>query len=166
VCFNFPPAASDEAARLEQRMMMNLNTFPTRQPSGFTLIEVMVVVVILGILAALIVPNVIGQGDKARVGTTKSTLSTVANSLDLYKLDNHQYPTTQEGLDALLHQPANAKNWLQGGYIKGGMPKDGWGNDLQYVAPGSNGQAYDLYSFGADGKEGGENEDAEIAHVQ
>jgi general secretion pathway protein G len=146
--------------------MMNLKTLSTRQQSGFTLIEVMVVVVILGILAALIVPNVIGQGDKARVGTTKSTLSTVANSLDLYKLDNHQYPTTQEGLDALIHQPANAKNWLQGGYIKGGMPKDGWGNDLQYVAPGSNGQAYDLYSFGADGKEGGENEDAEIVHVQ
>ncbi|MEY2864298.1 MAG: hypothetical protein RLY58_2005 [Pseudomonadota bacterium] len=145
---------------------MNLKTLSTRQQSGFTLIEVMVVVVILGILAALIVPNVIGQGDKARVGTTKSTLSTVANSLDLYKLDNHQYPTTQEGLDALIHQPANAKNWLQGGYIKGGMPKDGWGNDLQYVAPGSNGQAYDLYSFGADGKEGGENEDAEIVHVQ
>jgi general secretion pathway protein G len=147
-------------------MMMNLNTLRTRQQSGFTLIEVMVVVVILGILAALIVPNVIGQGDKARVGTTKSTLSTVANSLDLYKLDNHQYPTTQEGLDALIHQPANAKNWLQGGYIKGGMPKDGWGNDLQYVAPGSNGQAYDLYSFGADGKEGGEGDDAEIVLTQ
>lgn len=145
---------------------MNLNTLRTRQQSGFTLIEVMVVVVILGILAALIVPNVIGQGDKARVGTTKSTLSTVANSLDLYKLDNHQYPTTQEGLDALIHQPANAKNWLQGGYIKGGMPKDGWGNDLQYVAPGSNGQAYDLYSFGADGKEGGEGDDAEIVLTQ
>lgn len=134
--------------------------------SGFTLIEVMVVIVILGILAALIVPNVIGQGDKARVGTTKSTLSTVANALDLYKLDNHQYPSTQEGLDALIKQPASAKNWLQGGYIKGGLPKDGWGADLQYVAPGSNGQAYDLYSFGGDGKEGGEGTDADIFLTQ
>lgn len=129
---------------------------------GFTLIEVMVVVVILGILAALIVPNVIGQGDKARVGTTKSTLSTVGNALDLYKLDNHKYPTTQEGLDALINKPASAKNWLNGGYIKGGMPKDGWGNDLQYVSPGANGRGFDLYSFGADGKEGGENDDADL----
>jgi general secretion pathway protein G len=129
---------------------------------GFTLIEVMVVVVILGIMAALIVPNVIGQGDKARVGTTKSTLSTVANALDLYKLDNHKYPTTQEGLDALINKPASAKDWLAGGYIKGGLPKDGWGNDLQYVAPGSGGRAFDLYSFGADGKEGGEENDADL----
>jgi general secretion pathway protein G len=136
------------------------------QQSGFTLIEVMVVVVILGILAALIVPNVIGQGDKARVGTTKSTLSTVANALDLYKLDNHQYPSTQEGLDALINQPADAKNWLKGGYIKGGMPKDGWGNDLQYVAPGSNGRAFDLYSLGSDGKEGGDDDAADIVLEQ
>jgi general secretion pathway protein G len=133
-----------------------------RVEQGFTLIEVMVVVVILGILAALIVPNVIGQGDKARVGTTKSTLSTVGNALDLYKLDNHKYPTTQEGLDALINKPASAKNWLNGGYIKGGMPKDGWGNDLQYVSPGSNGRGFDLYSFGADGKEGGDNDDADL----
>ncbi len=129
---------------------------------GFTLIEVMVVVVILGILAALIVPNVMGQSDRARVGTTKSTLSTVANALELYKMDTHHYPTTQEGLDALVHKPANASNWLDGGYIKGGLPKDGWGNDIQYVAPGGNGKPYDLYSFGADGKEGGEGPDADI----
>lgn len=130
--------------------------------SGFTLIEVMVVVVILGVLAALIVPNVIGQGDKARAGTTVSTLATVSNSLDLYRLDNGKYPTTQEGLDALINKPASASNWLQGGYIKGGMPKDGWGNDLQYIAPGSNGRAYDLYSFGGDGKEGGSDLDEDL----
>jgi general secretion pathway protein G len=100
------------------------------------------------------------------VGTTKSTLSTVANALDLYKLDNHQYPTTQEGLDALINQPADAKNWLKGGYIKGGLPKDGWGNDLQYVAPGSNGRAFDLYSLGSDGKEGGDDDGADIVLEQ
>ena len=133
-----------------------------RVEQGFTLIEVMVVVVILGILAALIVPNVLGQGDKARVGTTQSTLATVSNALDLYKLDNHKYPSTQEGLDALINKPASAKNWMAGGYIRGGMPKDGWGNDLQYVSPGANGRAYDLYSFGADGKEGGEENDADL----
>ncbi len=130
--------------------------------SGFTLIEVMVVIVILGILAALIVPNVIGQGDKARVGTTKSTLSTTASALDLFKLDNSRYPTTQEGLDALIHKPADAKTWPNGGYIKGGMPKDGWGNDLQYIVPGSEGKPYDLYSFGADGKEGGDEDAADV----
>lgn len=131
--------------------------------SGFTLIEVMVVVVILGILAALIVPNVIGQGDNARAGTTVSTLATVSNSLDLYRLDNSKYPSTQEGLDALINKPASASNWLQGGYIKGGLPKDGWGNDLQYISPGSNGRAYDLYSFGADGKEGGSDLDQDLS---
>lgn len=134
--------------------------------SGFTLIEVMVVIVILGILAALIVPNVIGQGDKARVGTTKSVLSTTASALDLFKLDNARYPTTQEGLDALIHKPATAKTWPEGGYIKGGMPKDGWGADLQYIAPGSDGKPFDLYSFGADGKEGGEGNDADIVLQQ
>jgi len=130
--------------------------------SGFTLIEVMVVIVILGILAALIVPNVIGQSDKARVGTTKQVLATTASALDLFKLDNARYPTTQEGLDALVHKPADAKTWPNGGYIKGGMPKDGWGNDLQYIAPGSNGKPYDLYSFGSDGKEGGDDDASDI----
>jgi general secretion pathway protein G len=141
---------------------MNNRGMIRRAQQGFTLIEVMVVVVILGILAALIVPNVLGQGDKARVGTTQSTLATVSNALDLYKLDNHKYPSTQEGLDALINKPASAKNWMAGGYIRGGMPKDGWGNDLQYVSPGANGRAYDLYSFGADGKEGGEENDADL----
>jgi general secretion pathway protein G len=134
--------------------------------SGFTLIEVMVVIVILGILAALIVPNVIGQSDKARVGTTKSVLSTTASALDLFKLDNSRYPTTQEGLDALIHKPASAKTWPNGGYIKGGLPKDGWGAVLQYISPGSDGKPFDLYSFGSDGKEGGEGDAADIALQQ
>lgn len=129
---------------------------------GFTLIEVMVVVVILGILAALIVPNVMGRGEKAKVDTTKITLANVASALDQYKLDNQKYPTTQQGLDALINQPAGAKSWMAGGYLKGGMPKDSWDNDLQYVSPGSSGRPYDLYSFGADGKEGGDGNDADL----
>lgn len=148
----------------------NLKTLDTRSKasqglhhaSGFTLIEVMVVVVILGVLAALIVPNVMGRGEKAKVDTSKITLSSIASALDQYKLDNNRYPNTQEGLDALINQPASAKNWMQGGYVKGGFPKDSWDNDLQYVAPGSNGLAFDLYSFGADGKEGGEGNDADL----
>lgn len=133
-----------------------------RAQQGFTLIEVMVVVVILGILAALIVPNVMGRGEKAKVDTSKITLANVASALDQYKLDNQKYPTTQEGLDALINQPAGAKSWMAGGYLKGGMPKDSWDNDLQYVSPGSSGRPYDLYSFGADGREGGEGNDADL----
>jgi general secretion pathway protein G len=135
------------------------------QQNGFTLIEVMVVIVILGILAALVVPSVLGQSDKARVGTSKQVLATTASALDLFKLDNTRYPTTQEGLDALIHKPADAKTWPNGGYIKGGMPKDGWGADLQYISPGSDAKPYDLFSFGSDGKEGGE-DDAKDLYLQ
>ena len=92
--------------------------------SGFTLIEVMVVIVILGVLAALIVPNVMGRGEKAKVDTTVIKLQSIAGSLDQYKLDNGKYPSMQEGgLDALVNQPATAKNWLPGGYVKGVIRK-------------------------------------------
>lgn len=130
---------------------------------GFTLIEVMVVIVILGVLAALIVPNVMGRGEKAKVDTTAITLKSVAGSLDQYKMDNGKYPSMQDGgLNALVTKPESAKNWLPGGYIKGGYPKDSWDNDIQYVIPGSEGRPYDLYSFGADGQSGGEENDADI----
>jgi len=121
--------------------------------TGFTLIEVMVVIVILGVLAALIVPNVMGRGEKAKVDTTVIKLQSIAGSLDQYKLDNGKYPSMQEGgLDALVNQPATAKNWVPGGYVKGGFPKDSWDNELQYVIPGTDGRSFDLYSFGADGR--------------
>ena len=137
-----------------------------RTQSGFTLIEVMVVIVILAVLAVLVVPNVMGRGEKAKVDTTHITLKSVAGALDQYKLDNGHFPTTQEGgLDALVQQPANAKNWLPGGYVKGGYPKDSWDNDLQYNNPGSEGRTYDLYSFGADGKQGGDGNDADIYYT-
>ncbi|ENV42608.1 TPA: type II secretion system major pseudopilin GspG [Acinetobacter nosocomialis] len=134
-----------------------------KRASGFTLIEVMVVIVILGVLAALIVPNVMGRSEKAKIDTTQITLKGVAGALDQYKLDNGHFPTMQEGgLDALIKQPATAKNWMPGGYVKGGYPKDSWKNDIQYVIPGKDGHPFDLYSFGADGKEGGEGNDADI----
>lgn len=134
-----------------------------KKASGFTLIEVMVVIVILGVLAALIVPNVMGRGEKAKVDTTAITLNSVATALDQYKLDNGKYPSMQDGgLEALVKQPASAKNWLPGGYLKGGYPKDSWENDLQYVIPGSESRSFDLYSFGADGQSGGEGTDSDI----
>ena len=141
----------------------------TRQPlrsasdqSGFTLIEIMVVIVILAILAGLVVPKVVGQSDKARVKTTETALATVSNALDMYKVDNSRYPTTAQGLEALSTPPADAKNYPEGGYIKGGYPTDGWENEMQYVSPGSEGRPYDLFSLGADGQQGGEGQDADL----
>lgn len=133
------------------------------QQSGFTLIEVMVVVVILGILAAVIIPNVVGKDEQARRTLAKTSLSNVANALEMYRLDNHKYPTTQEGLDALVNKPASAKVFPQGGYLKS-VPNDPWDNPIQYVSPGSGGKPYDLYSFASDGQEGGEGDNADIYH--
>lgn len=136
-----------------------------RRQGGFTLIEVMVVVAILGILATIVMTNVIGKDDQARVTTTRASLSAVAKSLDMYKLDNHKYPTTDEGLNALVEKPASAKTWPDGGYLSR-LPEDPWGHPFQYVYPGSSGRKYDLYSLGADGAEGGEGYDADIYYQQ
>lgn len=127
---------------------------------GLTLIEVMVVVTILALLAAMIVPNVIGQGEKAKVDLASANMKSIENALDLYKLDNNQYPTTEEGLEALVNKPESAKNWNPGGYLKS-MPTDPWGNEYVYISPGVDGP-YDLYSLGADGAEGGEGFNADI----
>lgn len=142
--------------------MKTLKQFRTMNAGqrGFTLIEVMVVVAILGILATIVMTNVIGKDEQARVTTSQASLSSIANALELYKLDNHKYPTTDEGLEALVNKPASAKTFPEGGYLRK-MPEDPWGNPFQYVVPGSN-KAFDLYSWGADGAEGGEGSDADI----
>ncbi len=130
---------------------------------GFTLLEVMVVVVILGILATLVVPKIIGRPDEARVIAAKQDIASVMQSLKLYRLDNQRYPTTEQGLQALVARPAAAPvplNWKAGGYLER-MPKDPWGNLYQYLNPGVHGEI-DLFSFGADGAPGGEGNDADI----
>ena len=141
---------------------MSTKIAPRSQQQGFTLIEVMVVIVILAIMAGLVVPKVVGQGDKARVKTTETALATTSNAIDMFKVDNGRYLTTQEGLNALTTPPQGAKNFPEGGYLKGGFPKDGWDNELQYVQPGSEGRTYDLFSLGGDGQEGGEGNNADI----
>ena len=136
-----------------------------RTQGGFTLIEIMVVVVILGILAALVVPQVMSRPDQAKVTVAKGDIKAIAAALDMYKLDNFTYPSTQQGLDALVKKPSGnpqPKNWNRDGYLKR-LPKDPWGNDYQYLSPGAQGQ-FDLYSFGADGKPGGSDLNADIGN--
>jgi general secretion pathway protein G len=131
---------------------------------GFTLIEIMVVVVILGILAALVAPNVIRRVDDARITKAKQDIRAYETALNLYRMDNFRYPTTEQGLEALFKQPTdpNIRNWKQGGYIDG-LKKDPWGNDYLYISPGTRGE-YDLYTLGADGKPGGEGPDADVGN--
>jgi len=130
---------------------------------GFTLLEVMVVVVILGILAALVVPKIISRPDEARVIAAKQDIASLMQALKLYRLDNQRYPTTEQGLQALVVRPASAPaapNWKTGGYLER-LPKDPWGNPYLYLNPGARGEL-DVYSLGADGAPGGEGNDADI----
>lgn len=131
---------------------------------GFTLIEIMVVMVILGLLVAIVAPNIMGRSDQARVTVAKTQMSNIANALDLYRLDNSHYPSTQQGLEALVSRPSGSpepRNWNPDGYLKT-VPEDPWGAGYQYISPGANG-AYDLYSFGSDGQEGGDGDAADIS---
>lgn len=136
-----------------------------RLQGGFTLIEIMVVVVILGILAAVVVPRIMDRPDDARIAKTKQDIRVLESALNLYKLDNFYYPTTQQGLEALVSAPSGeppAKNWKQGGYIKS-LPKDPWGNPYQYLQPGVKGE-FDLFSLGSDNRPGGEQAAADIGN--
>jgi general secretion pathway protein G len=132
---------------------------------GFTLIEIMVVVVIIGLLAAVIVPSVVNKVDEARVAKAKQDISSLETALTMFRLDNSRYPTTDLGLGALVTQPTDPsiRNWKPGGYVKR-VSKDPWGNDYQYVYPGTHGGEYDLYSLGADNQPGGEGTDADIGN--
>ena len=135
----------------------------SRGQGGFTLLEVMVVVVILGILAALVVPKIISRPDEARVIAAKQDIAAVMQALKLYRLDNHRYPTTEQGMQALVTQPATVPlppNWKTGGYVER-LPRDPWGNPYQYLNPGIHGEI-DVFSLGADGAPGGEGNDADI----
>lgn len=130
---------------------------------GFTLIEIMVVVVIMGILAALVVPKLMGRTDDARIQAARQDIGTLMQALKLYKLDNQRYPTTDQGLQALVVKPTSgpaANGWKSGGYIDK-LPKDPWGNPYQFLSPGIHGEL-DIFSYGADGQPGGEGNDADI----
>ncbi|MDR2219331.1 MAG: type II secretion system major pseudopilin GspG [Methylobacillus sp.] len=134
---------------------------------GFTLIEIMVVIVILGILAVLIVPKVMNRPDEARVIAAKQDIASITQALKLYKLDNLRYPTTEQGLQSLIARPSlppEPANWKTGGYLEK-LPNDPWGNPYQYLSPGLRGDV-DVMSLGADGASGGEGVDADIGSWQ
>lgn len=145
----FMPFSSRHARNIRQR--------------GFTLIEIMVVVVIMGILAALVVPKLMGRADDARIQAARQDIANIMQSLKLYKLDNGRYPTTEQGLQALVAKPTSGpepKGWKAGGYLDK-MPADPWKNPYQYLSPGLKGEV-DVFSFGADGQPGGAGNDADI----
>jgi general secretion pathway protein G len=136
-----------------------------RLERGFTLIEIMVVMVIIAILGALIGPQILGRVDEARATKAKQDIRALETALDLYKMDNFKYPTTDQGLEALVRKPddPSVRNWKEGGYVRQ-LSKDPWGNDYHYLAPGTHGKHYDLYTLGADNAVGGEGVDADVGN--
>jgi len=142
--------------------MKRMERFNAR-PGGFTLIEILVVVVILSILAALIVPKIMDRPDQARVVAAKSDIRAIDAALKLYRLDNSVYPSTEQGLQALVTKPETGEippNWKASGYLDR-LPKDPWGHPYQYLNPGLHGEI-DVFSYGRDGQPGGDGVDADI----
>ena len=137
---------------------------PFATQRGFTLIEIMVVVVIIGILAALVGPKLFGQVDRARISAAKAEISTIENAMKFYRLDNFVYPSAEQGIEALVTKPndPNVKNWNPGGYLER-MPNDPWGNPYLYRNPGTEGEI-DILTLGADGAEGGDGNNADIGN--
>jgi general secretion pathway protein G len=138
---------------------------PPANAAGFTLIEIMVVVVIIGVLAAFIVPRVMDRPDQARLTRVHSDLRQIESALNMYRLDNFHYPATNQGLEALVNRPSGQpepRNWTSGGYLPR-LPRDPWGNPYQYLYPGVRGEV-DVWSWGADGQPGGEGMNADIGN--
>jgi general secretion pathway protein G len=134
-----------------------------RKRKGFTLVEIMAVIIIIGLLAAIVSVNFLGQTDKARVVTTKANLKMLHHAVAQFKMDTGRYPTEEEGLKVLIEQPSDVKGYQPGGYLDSTeVPKDAWGNDFIYVAYPETGKPYVIISYGADGQEGGDSYDADL----
>ena len=140
-----------------------MHTVRNQKQRGFTLVEIMVVVVIIGILGALVVPKLLGRTGEARVTAARTDITKLKTALQLYKLDNQRFPTTEQGLQALVAKPTAgpaASGWKGGGYIEK-LPNDPWGNPYQYLSPGIHSET-DIFSLGADGQPGGAGDDADV----
>ena len=135
-----------------------------RRESGFTLIEIMVVVIIIGLLAAIVAPQVIGRVDDARIEKARADIRNIEAAMKFFRLDNFTYPTTEQGIDALVNKPTDPtiRNWKEGGYLQR-LPLDPWGNPYQYLSPGNNGEI-DIFTLGADQQPGGEGQNADIGN--
>jgi len=140
---------------------------PLRSKNGFTLIELMIVVVIVGILATLLIPRIMERPEEARRIKAKVDIKSIESALKLYKLDSGAYPTTEQGLKALFEKPETSpvpKKWREGGYLEGkDVPKDPWGNEYYYESPSPDGKDYVITSCGADGEQGGTGKDADLS---
>jgi general secretion pathway protein G len=132
-----------------------------RRQAGFTLIEIMVVMVIIGLLMALVGPNLIGRSEKAKTQAAAMQIERLGTVLDTFRLDIGRYPTTQEGLQALVQRPSGLERW-DGPYLNKGVPKDPWERPYVYRSPGEGGRPYDIYSLGADGAPGGTDQNRDI----
>lgn len=143
---------------------MKINT-PIRHRRAFTLIEMLVVILILSILAALIIPRLVGRTSDAKIAAAKSDIATLASSLQEYRIDNDQYPTTEDGLSALQTAPSDAPHW-KGPYLTKAIPSDPWDNPYVYQSPGPSGQDYLITSYGSDGAPGGTGDAADITSDQ
>lgn len=131
----------------------------TGEQTGFTLIEIMVVIIILGLLATLIIPNITGYTEKAKREKARVDLASLEGALDLFKADNGFYPITEQGLESLMVKPTTGRiptKWIEGGYFKKGIPLDPWGNRYVYFSPGRRGESYEIISYGPDGQESGD----------
>jgi general secretion pathway protein G len=134
---------------------------PPRRERGMTLIEILVVLVLIGVVLGIVGGNFIGRGEKAKADAARIEIGQIGQALDLYKLETGRYPSSSEGLQALVSAPAGVANWNGPYWKKAQIPKDPWGNEYRYAAPGQKG-AYDIVSLGADGKEGGEGPNKDI----
>jgi general secretion pathway protein G len=140
--------------------------FTGKNQHGFTLIEVLVVLIILGLLIGIVGPKVIGHSDEAKVKTARIQIEGLSSALKMYKLDNGKYPSTEQGLEALVTQPQTGdipRKWRKGGYLEGKVPQDPWGGEYLYLYPGAHGD-FDIMSYGADGVAGGEDYDKDVTN--
>lgn len=138
-----------------------MQTTRIRAARGFTLLELLVVIVIIGLLAAFVAPKYFGQIGRSKTQIAKAQIESFEKGLDQYRIDTGHYPTTDAGLSALIVQPANETNW-HGAYLKKGIPADPWNHAYIYTSPGNNGREYDIVSYGGDGQQGGTDENADV----
>jgi len=158
-----PPRRSKRIDNEREQAMNQPQPRSRRGMHGMTLIEILVVLVLIGVVMGIVGGNFLGKGEKAKADAAKIEINQIGQTLDLYKLEVGRYPSTQEGLQALLTAPGGVANW-NGPYWKNGkLPKDPWGNEYKYVSPSSRGSAYDIVSLGADGRDGGDGPNKDIS---